>query len=403
MSPKNRLLLRSYVSVFGFFVFMGALPKIVPTAHGQTLTTLYSFKGSPDGGIPVAGVVRDAFGNLYGTTIAGGSRHCYPGCGTVFMIDRNGQETLLHTFVYKDGAGAEGGLIADKSGTLYGTTQVNAGGENGYGWGNIFMLDLTGRFRIIHKFLGIPSDGGYPEGELVRDPLGNLYGATTLGGPFTECNFNGCGTIFKIDVTGNETILYNFTGGPDGGEPFGGVVADKGGNLYGSTYFGGMLNFGTVFKVDSYGNETVLHSFTGAPDGKSPTGGLVLDQGGNLYGTTSAGGTSDLGTVFKIDTFGNVTVLHNFTGDADGSSPYAGLLQNEAGDLYGTTQVKGIGGWGTVFKITASGKFKLLHSFNGIDGGSPRGRLTLDPAGNLYGTTGDGGTYGWGTVFKITR
>jgi uncharacterized repeat protein (TIGR03803 family) len=398
MSPKNKLLLRSYVLVIASFVFMGALPTIVPTAHGQTLTTIYSFKGPPDGGIPIAGLVRDAFGNLYGTTGSGGSKHCYPGCGTVFMIDRHGKETLLHTFVYQDGAGADGDLLADKFGRLYGTTEVSADG-----WGFVFMLDRTGRFRQIHEFLGNPQDGSYAEGELVRDPLGNLYGATTLGGMFGFCNSYGCGTIFKIDVTGNETVLYNFTGGADGGEPFGGVVADAAGNLYGTTYFGGTLNFGAVFKVDSYGNETVLHSFTGGPDGKSPFGGLVLDQDGNLYGTTSAGGTWNVGTVFKIDPFGNETVLHSFTGGADGSSPYATLLRNQAGDLYGTAQLGGIGNNGTVFKITASNKFKLLHSFGGIDGSYPRGRLILDPAGNLYGTTSYGGTYAWGTVFKITR
>ena len=307
MSRKKQFSLTPYLTVTALLVFIGGLPKTLPTAHGQTLTTLYSFKGSPDGGIPVAGVVRDAFGNLYGTTGAGGSKHCYPGCGTLFKLDRSGRETLLHTFVYQDGAGPEGPLIADKSGTLYGTTIAAAGGS-----GNVFMLDLTGRFRIIHEFAGIPQDGGYPAGELVRDPLGNLYGTTEVGGPFTECNFNGCGTIFRFDAIGNETILYKFTGGADGGEPSGVIVAEGKETYMAPPILVVRRTFGTVFKFDRDGSESVLHSFTGEPDGKSPQGGLALDQDGNLYGTTLEGGTWNLGTVFKIDPFGHETVLHKF-------------------------------------------------------------------------------------------
>jgi uncharacterized repeat protein (TIGR03803 family) len=182
------------------------------------------------------------------------------------------------------------------------------------------------------------------------DAAGNLYGTAYVGGDPT-C---GCGTVFKLDPSGNATVLHAFTEGTDGGLPQAGLIRDAAGNLYGTTQIGGSSNAGTVFKVDTAGNETVLYSFTGGADGGSPLGGVSRDAAGNLYGTTQLGGSPQLqaGTVFKLDTSGKLTALHTFTGGADGSNPFAGVIRDSAGNLYGTTAGGGDSGFGTVFKIT---------------------------------------------------
>jgi uncharacterized repeat protein (TIGR03803 family) len=181
---------------------------------------------------------------------------------------------------------------------------------------------------------------------LIRDSAGNLYGTTNGGGA------SGAGVVFQIDPSGNETVLYNFTGGADGGFPFGGLIRDSAGNLYGTTNGGGASGAGVVFKVDRAGNETMLYSFTGGPDGGYPLWVvLARDSAGNLYGTTSGGGASGNGVVFKLDPSGNETVLHSFTGGADGSSPFAGVVLGSNGNLYGTTPFGGQTNAGIVFEI----------------------------------------------------
>jgi uncharacterized repeat protein (TIGR03803 family) len=197
----------------------------------------------------------------------------------------------------------------------------------------------TYSYSVLYSFMG-GTDGAAPQGSLALDAQNNLYGTTYLGGN-PACNF-GCGTVFKLDATGKETVLYRFTGGADGAQPFAGVILDAHGNLYGTTFGGGVYGQGTVFKVDTTRNETVLYSFTGGADGAQPRAGVILDAQDNLYGTASVGGNSlGEGTVFKVDTSGKETVLHTFAGASDGFYPQAGLLLDAQGNLYGTNSMGG--------------------------------------------------------------
>ena len=202
-------------------------------------------------------------------------------------------------------------------------------------------------------------------------------------------------------------MLYSFTGGADGGSPWDGVARDSAGNLYGTTLQGGTSNFGTVFKVDATGKKTILHSFTEGGDGGNPYAGLIMDSVGNMYGTTSAGGMENAGTVFKVDPSGNETVLYSFcsqSGCADGIAPFGPVVREGAGNLYGTTYLGGFFSGGTIFKLDPTGKLTVLHSFNDASdgGGLSFAALVLDSAGNLYGTTPNFGAFGFGTVFKVT-
>jgi uncharacterized repeat protein (TIGR03803 family) len=265
-------------------------------------------------------------------------------------------------------------------------------------------------FTVLHTFTDSP-DGSVPFAGLFRDAAGNLYGTTHNGG----CTIYGCGTVFKSDPAGNETVLYRFGSVPSGFDPQGPYAApvmDTAGNLYGTTRDSGALGGGTVFKLDTSGNLTLLHSFSPAgADGASPYAGLVLDAAGNLYGTATASVLALYGTVFKIDTAGNFMVLHTFMG-ADGAGPTGDLIMDAAGNLYGTTGAGGAFGFGTVFKlnITSSGETVLYSFKGGSDGDGPTGDLIMDVAGNLYGTTIAGGSGtctgqlalpGCGTVFKL--
>jgi uncharacterized repeat protein (TIGR03803 family) len=289
-------------------------------------------------------LARDSSGNLYGTTNQGGiyDQFCLLGCGTVFKLGPSGKETVLYRFT---GTGGDGvyvsqGLVRDPAGNLFGTT-IQGGAQGG---GVVFKVDPTGKETILYSFTG-STDGGNPYGGLVRDAKGNLYGTASSGGS----SFNG--NVFRVDRTGMETVLYSFAGGTDGSSPLAGLIRDSAGNLYGTTFFGGAAGFGTVFKVNPQGQETVLYSFTGAPDGYNPLlGSLVRDSAGNLYGTTQTGGSSDFGIVFKMDTTGKETVLHSFSG-RDGKIPYGTLARDKAGNLYGTTYAGGRYGGGVVFKI----------------------------------------------------
>jgi len=391
------------------------LAVVPPSAHGQTFTVLHSFKGGTDGAGPNGGVVRDTAGNLYGTTVYGGGGTCFTGngCGTVFKVDTTGKETVLYSFTGgADGAFPLAGLIRDAAGNLYGTTEY--GGDltcnSGVGCGTVFKVDTTGKETVLHSFTG--KDGTSPIAGMIRDAAGNLYGTTPQGGAFAS------GTAFKLDATGKETVLYTFTGGrggTDGFYPDGALMKDAAGNLYGTTAYGGNYSFGTVFKVDSTGKETVLYRFRGGWNGLNPVGGLIMDKAGNLYGATQGGGNFFDGTVFKLNTTGYKTVLHSFAGGADGVYPVAGVIADTAGNLYGTTQYGGGvacfgGGCGTVFKLDKTGKETVLHSFTGgADGAAPVAGLVRDAAGNLYGTTyfaGDSGSLcsvvgGCGVVFKV--
>jgi uncharacterized repeat protein (TIGR03803 family) len=363
------------------------------SAKAQTYKVLYKFKGEPrDGGIPyLGGLILDASGNLYGTTIIGGASDE----GTVFKLDTTGKEKVLYSFG-SGGVEPYGGLVQDASGNFYGTTT-----NGSRGFGTVFKLDTTGNYTDLYSFTG-GADGANPYAGLVRDASGNLYGTTAAGG-------KGFGTVFKLYTTGNYTVLHSFTGGADGATPYAGLLRDASGNLYGTTTAGGTSKLGAVFKLDTTGDYTVLHSFTGGADGATPYAGLVQDASSNLYGTASAGGASNLGVAFKLDTTGTEMVLHSFTGGSDGAFPEAGLTLDASGNLYGTSAAGGASKRGTLFKLDPAGTETVLYSFTGgTDGGTPVAPLVLHPSGDLYGTTSDSkpkrcflGYSGCGVVFKL--
>jgi uncharacterized repeat protein (TIGR03803 family) len=375
--------------------------------QAQTFTVLYTFTGAHgDGLFPEAGLVQDAAGNFYGTTSGGGVMTKCGKCGTVYKIDTAGNETVLHSFgAIGDGATPSAGLVQDAAGNLYGTT--TSGGASNFG--TVFKVDTAGKETVLYSFAG-GSDGEDPIGGLILDAAGNLYGTTWSGGTFPACYGIGCGTVFMLDVTGKETVLHSFGGGGDGTNPTAGLVQDPSGNLYGTTESGGALNLGTVFKVDTTGAETVLYSFLGGEDGAYPYADLVRDAEGNLYGTTLYGGGSQgcpantCGTVFKVDTAGVESVVHAFNG-ADGWNPLGGLIRDTTGNLYGTTKQGGGGDDdGTVFEVDKTGTETVLYGFSGgsrTDPGGPFGALVLDAAGNLYSTTYSGGAFDGGIVFKL--
>ena len=393
--------------------FAGTVFKLDTTGHE---TVLCSFTGA-NGAQPNTALITDTAGNLYGSTLSGGSDNG----GTFFKLDTTGQETVLYSFPATNGDGAdsrlfgrsgeEAGLIMDSAGNLYGTTVY--GGASGAG--TVFKLDTTGSETVLYSFRGLEkADGDYPQGGLIMDNAGNLYGTTFYGG-MVGCPIvlydKGCGTVFKIDPTGQETVLYSFTpANGDGENPAAGLVMDSGGNLYGTTSLGGLvgcqfdMSCGTVFKIDPTGHETVLYSFTGSyGDGAGPSSALIMDSAGNLYGTTEAGGLSGIGTVFELDTTGHETVLYSFDGTpGDAYLPVSGLIMDSAGNLYGTTYADGFDLPGMVYKLDTTGHETVLYSFtDGSDGGNPSAGLIMDNAGNLYGTTVNGGASDVGTVFEL--
>jgi uncharacterized repeat protein (TIGR03803 family) len=263
-------------------------------------------------------------------------------------------------------------------------------------------------FTVLYNFTG-GKDGGNPYAGLILDPAGNLYGTTQDGGTYHE------GTVFEVDTTGRETVLHSFNRG-QGMIPRAGVIRDLAGNLYGTASEGGGkgcggTGCGTVFKLTNHGKFAVLHYFNAFPDGNNPWAGLVRDSWGNLYGTTLFDNTSDNGTVFKVDKAGKETLLYTFNGQKSGKNPYAGLVRDPSGNLYGTTSAGGFYatgdcslGCGTVFKLTPGGNYTVLYRFTGgSDGYKPLAGLVRDSAGNLYGTTELGGTSGQGTIFEVSK
>jgi uncharacterized repeat protein (TIGR03803 family) len=386
-------------------------------AQAQTLTVLHNFTG-PDGIGPSGALVFDSVGNLYGTTlqIQGGRA----GLGAVFKLGPSGNVSVLYIFNgAPDGAYPSSGVVRDNAGNLYGTTAVGGNLANclyPLGCGVAFKLDPNGTETVLHRF-GSASDGTSPNGPLALDSTGNLYGTTHTGGG-TRCKGTigtkvvdlGCGTVFKIDASGQESVLHPFEI-TDGAVPSAGLTRDTAGNLFGTAYQGGLQNCmfsvlgcGTVFKVDATGQFSVLYSFKGpeaGPDGAYPQAGLTLDPAGNLYSTTTAGGSAtasqcpslaqggNCGTIFQLTPAGNETVLYSFKAPGGGG----GLVRDAVGNLYGLVG-------GTAFKLDPAGKKTDLYTFTGNDL-YVSGDLVLDANGNLYGVTPHG-TSGFGSVFKLT-
>jgi len=362
-----------------------------PAAQGQTYSVLYNFTGGSDGANPLHGsLIEDKAGNLYGTTQYGGSS----GYGTVFKLTKSGTESVLYSFTGgADGAEPYGGVLLSGN-TLYGT----ALSHGSFGWGVVFELNIkTGKYTVLYTFTG-GADGGQPWAVLVRDKKGNLYGTTAFGG-------SGSGTVFEVvPKTKTETVLHSFAGTQETGAFSGLTLSATGRVLFGTTTWGGSSGYGVVFSLTiKTGTYTVLYNFTGSSDGRWPFGTLTLDPKGNLYGTTNLGGTEGYGTVFEVvPKSGKETVLYSFTGGADGGIPYGGVVRDKKGKLYGNTSQYGESNYyGTVYEL-AKGKESVLHSFDYSDGEYPYGGLLMDSKGNLYGTTYKGGSYGYGVVWEIT-
>jgi uncharacterized repeat protein (TIGR03803 family) len=411
---------------------INAVPSanLVAVSSQPRLRVLHRFDGGRDGVVPLMeGLVADKTGALYGTTVwGGGGPTCGGrGCGTVFKLTPTGSgftESVLHRLTGDpDGANPIGALVMDAAGALYGTT---SGG--GSGRGAVFRLTPTESGyveSVLYRFKGGSGDGSGPSAALVMDSSGVLYGTTRYGG--SERCLQRCGTVFKLSPTASgyaEAILYRFHGARDGAHPYASLILDGSGALYGTTSSGGgfgsqcVARCGTVFRLEPAGSqytETVIHRFTGNDDGESPTGSLIFDAGGALYGTTETGtGTTSLGTVFKLTPKGSgyfEVLPHVFQPKTDGFGPTGGLIADKHGALYGTTYWGGARQGGIIFKLTpsASGyRERIVWNFAfGGRGGHPDGGLIADATGALYGTTPFGGHSlpecpgSCGTVFKL--
>jgi uncharacterized repeat protein (TIGR03803 family) len=410
IDPKQPLILSvRQPRVLAAFAFVLVLAPMFE-AQAQTFSTLYEFSTTLKGGAsPSSLLLQDAKGSLYGTTYAGGDTNCMPpaGCGTLFKLTAKGKETVLFGFpdAGTDGLSPSGTFVRDAAGNSYGTTGFGGNPACTNGCGTVFRVDASGKFTLLHSFTG-GRDGAYPDG-LIADTAGNLYGVAVQGGG-TDCtNFflSGCGAVFKLDKTGKFSIVFRFpSGGSKGEAPIGPLARDAVGNLYGAAVWGGRGRLGVVFRIDTAGHETILHNFGSRAGGQNPLSGPILDGAGNLYGVTAYGGrkcsTIGCGVVFKLDKFGKETVLYYFTGGADGAEPLAALSRDAAGNLYGSTVYAGTyndhchQGCGTVVKLDATGKLTILHSFTGgTDGRWSSSALIQDAKGNLYGTTQWGGNY----------
>jgi uncharacterized repeat protein (TIGR03803 family) len=406
------------------------------SSNAQTFTTVFSFDGTNGNDTyNTAALVQDTDGNLDGTTLYGGTTSQYcplggtaSGCGTVFTIKPDGQQSTIYSFCRQaqcaDGYGPNGTLVQGANGSLYGTTAF--GGTSSYrrcaaystyGCGTVIELTLGGELKTLYSFCSQANcaDGSTPTA-LILGPNGNFYGTTSLGGAncFTDAQGYGCGTVFEITPEGKLTTLYSFcvqTACADGAEPSA-LVLGANGNFYGTTPGGGHCvvagGCGVVFEITPAGKLTTIHTFCSlahCADGWLPMAGLVQATNGKLYGTTS--NSIDLqqyngGTVFEITPAGKLTTLYNFcsqTNCTDGETPWAALVQGSDGNLYGTTTSGGTDcentqGCGTIFEITPAGKLTTLYSFCAqpgcTDGSYPFGSLVQGTNGIFYGATGDG-------------
>lgn len=404
-----------------------ALTPLVHEAR-QTFNVIHAFSGGMDGEYSTAGLTADAEGNLYGTTGGDGVRTF----GTVFRLTHSNSgwtpSTLYNFQGGHDGAVPYAGVVFGPDGSLYGTT--TAGGLNGRtcfgGCGTVFRLSpppancngsaCAWSETALYRFRG-GDDGSVPKGKLAFDHSGDLYGTTYNGGSSLGClPPYGCGTVFELLLSGGawtENILYVFGGAGDGANPSAGVILDAAGNLYGTTVYGGAHTWGTVFQLAPAGsgwNKKTLHSFQIGAGGVSPIGGVIFDGAGNLYGTTLENGVGGGGTVFRLtpsNAAWTVSTLFSFPGL---QGPRACLVMDPAGNLYGTTTADGAYQHGSVFKLTpgkSGWTYISLHDFaGGSDGGDPYGNVVFDSNGKVYGTTTQRGskcgTDGCGVVFEIT-
>jgi uncharacterized repeat protein (TIGR03803 family) len=398
-------------------------------AQAQTFTVIHSFSG-PEGANPQAGLTLDGAGNLYGTSAYGGNTggECQTfGCGTVFKLTHAGSGwvlSTLHKFNGGDGLVPISRVVFGPHGALYGTANCCSGGT-------VFSLRPPASVcrstsclwteAVLFRF-GFGA-GSLPTGDITFDAAGNIYGTTLSGGDYSHCGGLGCGTVYQLTLSGGvwtENILHSFTDGADGEYPNSGVVLDQVGNLYGTApQDGSGQATGLVFKFVPSGSgwtQSIVYHFQNGADGNHPWGGLIFDEAGNLYGTTTYGGSGNGGTVFQLSPSGgawNFNLLEGLPGHVHPDGSEAKLVRDNAGNLYGTTVKNGAYGYGNVFELTPSGgawTYTSLHDFTrGSDGAYPYGGLALDSNGNLYGTAFGGGNTGaecssnyCGVVYEIT-
>jgi uncharacterized repeat protein (TIGR03803 family) len=396
-----------------------------------TEQVVYTFHGSPGGALPEGSLIFDAAGHLVGTTTRGGTGGaCSSGCGTIFRLTRGAggtwKETVLHSFNLSDGAYPANAIVFDAAGNLFGTTGVAPVLGNAYG---LFNKPSGWQIDVLHEFRG-GRDGSVPSSTPVFDKHGNLFATTSGGGNGTS---GGGGTVFELTPQPNgrwkETIIHRFGSAKDGAGPQGGLLIDGAGNLYGTTLYGGNTvctsGCGVVFELSpapgGQWREKILHAFSGG-DGSTPLAGVFADRSGNLYTTGSQGGhfvclNAGCGTVIELSPIAGgrwkSTVLHVFTGK-DGGGPSGNMAVDDAGHVYGSTVIGGNisacpvqHGCGVVFKLAPGAHgtwtYSVLHKFNnGLDGILPTG-LVMGTKGNLYGTTiSGGGTSNFGVVFEVT-
>lgn len=393
------------------FLFLASVSQ---PAHSQTYQVIHNFTGEgSDGATPYGGPILDPAGNVYGTTNLGGSN----ADGTVYELSPNGSSWTFNT-IYNFAGGADGAapgfgsLVVRHDCSLFGTTE---GG--GTALGTAFKIrprgnpchkpDFTWEEKVLHRF-GHGQDGGQPTNGVAFDRSSNFYGTANLGGAYNN------GAVFEVTQSSGlwtETLIYNFTGGNDGGTPVSGVTINAAGDLYGTTSFGGLYGTGVVYELSHSASEsgwtqTVLYNFQGLSDGEYPVGGVILDKAGNIYGSTFLGGDNGGGTLYQLspsDGDWTLTTLYSFS---TYYGPYNKLTLDAHGNLYGAANGAGANGLGSVFKLTPSDgswTFTDLYDFTGgSDGGQPYGSVAVDGQGNIFGTNVVGGSNNRGVVFEIT-
>lgn len=430
--PDGGLITDAAGNVYGATLYggtygSGTVFKLSPkSGGGWTETVLYSFKGTSDGDGPAGALLLDAAGNLYGGTIGGGSQQA----GVIFKLTPHAggawAESVIWNFHGNDGENPNGGLISDSAGNLYGTTTSGGGLGRQYcinlGCGTAFRLSpgSNGKWTLttLYAFQGT-NDGMNPNSQLAIDKAGNLYGTTVRGGD--KGTGEGYGVVFELTpVSGSwtESVLYSFTGGADGGNPYSSVLFDQLGNLYGATAIGGTGTAcsgtcGTVFELSPASGgvwtENVIHSFN-LTDGDYPEGNLAIDAAGKLYGTTYFGGTNGVGTVYRL-TRGSggqwsESVLWSSNYGAGGEYPSLGVTLGSSGQIYGALEPDAsLRSNGLVFELQQgkTGTWQQVTLTKFPDGnGYPYSNLVADSAGNFYGSTNEGGANGYGGVYKLS-
>jgi uncharacterized repeat protein (TIGR03803 family) len=357
-----------------------------------SFTTLINFDFN-NGANPQAALIQATDGSLYGTTYDGGSN----GYGTIFRITPAGTLTTIYSFCSlsgcTDGEFPESALVEGADGNFYGT--AHEGGN--YGQGTVFKITPKGQLTTLYSFNDCSVSGClggyYPFAGLVLATDGNFYGTTGYGGEY------GGGIFFKVTPAGVVVPIQNLTGGT---EPVAALIQGSDGNFYGTTVYGG-ADYGTVFKISPTGAETTLHTFClqkGCSDGAYPVGGLVQGADGNFYGVAADYGAHSSGTMYKVSSTGVFTLLESFDGK-DGLNPLAAMIQASDGNLYGTTSRGGTNNVGTVFKFTSTGTLTTLYSLSSADGGTPYASLVQDTNGNFYGATFEEGPDEIGTLFEL--